>query len=152
VNTLRRRIAAGQVRAEQVQRPQGYAWRVYLDSRHPPTDPTVRPPDQDATGSLPQPPTQLAQADALASLIQATLTPIIGPLVAELTASRQANERQAERMSERQRQLTQQAELIGAQRSELALLRAEVETLMASPSSLTGSGAPETGRGPGLQP
>lgn len=30
-NTLRRRIEAGQVRAERVERPQGHVWRVYLD-------------------------------------------------------------------------------------------------------------------------
>jgi excisionase family DNA binding protein len=81
VNTLRRRIAAGQIQAAQVQRPQGYVWRVYLDGRHPPPR------------SLPQPPTALAQADALASLIQATLTPIIAPLVGQLDAQRQTIER-----------------------------------------------------------
>jgi len=53
VNTLRRRIAAGQVRAEQVERPQGYVWRVYLVGRHPPIDPTDHPPNQEAPGSLP---------------------------------------------------------------------------------------------------
>jgi excisionase family DNA binding protein len=31
LNTLRRRIDAGQVRAERVERPQGHVWRVYLD-------------------------------------------------------------------------------------------------------------------------
>jgi excisionase family DNA binding protein len=31
LNTLRRRIEAGQVRAERVERPQGHVWRVYLD-------------------------------------------------------------------------------------------------------------------------
>jgi hypothetical protein len=104
VNTLRRRIAAGQVQAEQVQRPQGYVWRVYLDGRHPPTEPTIHPPRQDATGSLPHPPTQLAQAEALASLIQATLTPIIAPLVGQLDAQRQTIERQAERVAELERE------------------------------------------------
>lgn len=92
VNTLRRRIAAGQVRAEQIQRPQGYAWRVYLDvepasTQHPPQES-----EQEAPRTLPQPP---APAEAMATLIQATLTPIVAPLVAELAASRQANERQA---------------------------------------------------------
>ena len=114
VNTLRRRIAAGQVQAERAQRPQGYVWRVYLEGRHPPSQPTNHPTDQEVPRSLPQPPTPLARADALASLIQATLTPIIGPLVAEVTASRQTIERLAD-------QLVSQAETIGH-------LRAEVET------------------------
>ena len=30
LNTLRRRIAAGEVRAERIKRPQGHVWRVYL--------------------------------------------------------------------------------------------------------------------------
>src|SRR3954469_3061621 len=96
VNTLRRKITAGQIQAERVQRPQGYVWRVHLDDRHPPSQPTNHPTEQEAPRSLPQPPTPLAQAEALASLIQATLTPIIAPLVAEVTASRQTIERQSE--------------------------------------------------------
>ncbi len=87
VNTLRRRITEGQVRGERVRRPQGYVWRVYLDDEHPP--------EQEAPSRLQQPATPLAQAEALATLIQATLTPIIAPLVAEQAALRQTVERQA---------------------------------------------------------
>jgi hypothetical protein len=137
VNTLRRRIAAGQVRAEQVERPQGYVWRVYLDGRHPPSYPTDHPPSQEAPGSLPQPPTQLAQAEALASLIQATLTPIIGPLVAELAASRQANERQADRVAELEREAGRlTAELVGA--------HATISTLTASTAPQSAETATDT--------
>src|SRR5919112_6348512 len=95
VNTLRRRITAGQIRAELVERPQGYVWRVYLDGRHPPTQPTDGPTNQEAPGSLLHPPAPIAQAEALAALIQATLTPIVAPLVAEQAALRQTVERQA---------------------------------------------------------
>jgi hypothetical protein len=112
VNTLRRRIAANQVRAEQVERPQGYVWRVYLDGRHPPTYPTSDPPDQEATGSLPHPPAPVAQAEALAALIQATLAPIVAPLVAEQAALRQTVERQAEQVADLR-------ETIGRQHAEL---------------------------------
>src|SRR5215218_11275074 len=35
VTALRRRVAAGQVRAERVVRPQGSTWRVYLDAHAP---------------------------------------------------------------------------------------------------------------------
>ena len=112
INTLRRRIAAGLVRAEQVERPQGYVWRVYLDGRHPPMQPTSDPTDRERLGSLPRPPAPLAQAEALAALIQATLTPIIAPLVAEQAALRQTVERQAT-------QLVGQAERLGRQGAEL---------------------------------
>ena len=112
INTLRRRIAAGLVRAEQVERPQGYVWRVYLDGRHPPTQPTSDPTDREHPGSLPRPPAPLAQAEALAALIQATLAPIVAPLLAEQAALRQTVERQAD-------QLVGQAETIGRQGAEL---------------------------------
>jgi hypothetical protein len=99
INTLRRRIAAGQVHAEQVERPQGYIWRVYLDGRHPTADPTSQPANQEATGSLPHPPT-VAPAEAMVSLIQTTISTVLGPLVAELAASRQTIERQGEQIGE----------------------------------------------------
>jgi len=40
LNTLRKRIANGQVRAERVQRPQGHVWRIYLDAEHPSNHPS----------------------------------------------------------------------------------------------------------------
>jgi hypothetical protein len=42
--------------------------------------------------------------DAIAAMIQATLTPILGPLVAELAASRQANERSQDRVAALERE------------------------------------------------
>jgi len=68
----------------------------------------------------------LAQADALASLIQGTLAPIVAPLVAELAASRQANERQAE-------QLVSMAETIGTLRAENDALEARLEGRWSEP-------------------
>jgi hypothetical protein len=53
----------------------------------------------------------------LASLIQATLLPIVAPLVAELAASRQANECQVDT-------LRAQAERIGVLTAEVAALKA----------------------------
>jgi hypothetical protein len=44
LNTLRKRIANGQVKAERVQRPQGHVWRVYVADEHPASHPS----DQDA--------------------------------------------------------------------------------------------------------
>jgi hypothetical protein len=31
-HALKRRIAAGEIRAERIERPQGYSWAVYLDT------------------------------------------------------------------------------------------------------------------------
>src|SRR5215213_6946498 len=51
LNTLRKRIADGQVRAERVERPQGHVWRVYVDG----ADRSIDPPDdmlhQDGAGT-----------------------------------------------------------------------------------------------------
>ena len=73
---------------------------------------------------------------------------MLAPLVGELAASRQTIERQAERQvalqEEHRREATKQAELIGAQRAELALLRAEVKTLTAQMSTLEAPMAPES--------
>jgi len=98
---------------------------VYLDGRHPPNDLAGNTPIQEATGRLLHPAAQLAQAEALASLIQATLTPIIAPLVAEQAALRQTVERQAE-------QLIGQAEMLGRQGAELEAAGVTVRELRAA--------------------
>jgi hypothetical protein len=77
VNTLRKRIRAGQVKAERVQRPQGYVWQVYLDARHPPDQPTDDPPSQQAPWSLQDPPTALTQAEAMAAYTRSLLEPLV---------------------------------------------------------------------------
>jgi hypothetical protein len=41
VTALRRRVAAGQIRAERLERPQGSAWRVFLDAHAPGDAPSV---------------------------------------------------------------------------------------------------------------
>src|SRR5687768_9177233 len=67
VNTLRKRIRTGQVRAERVERPQGYVWQVYLDGLQPPAQPVDDPPIQEAPSRLQQPPAPLVQAEAMAA-------------------------------------------------------------------------------------
>ena len=47
VTALRRRVAAGQVRAERVDRPQGSSWRVYLDAHAPEHAPRVTVAERD---------------------------------------------------------------------------------------------------------
>jgi len=100
LNTLRRRIAAGQVEAERVRRPQGHVWQVYL---HPPGTQDHRSTgtvQQDGAATVQHPPTALAQAEALTSLVQTTIGTVLGPLVAEQTALRLTVERQAEALAE----------------------------------------------------
>jgi hypothetical protein len=162
VNTLRRRIAAGQIQAAQVQRPQGYVWRVYLDGQHPPTDPPDDPPIQKATGSLPHPPSSITQAEAMVSLIQTTIGTVLGPLMAEQAALGQTVERQAETIAElREDRGRQAAELeratatIATLGNELAAERAKSimpttasqsspVALEASPASQSAGTAPDT--------
>jgi hypothetical protein len=119
LNTLRRRIDAGQVKAEQVQRPQGYVWRVYLDSvqQHPPEAPAQHADStlhQDAASTLPQPPTGLAQAEAMAAYTRSVLEPLVQAL-------EHANG-----------QIAWQAEAIGTLKAERDAARAELDALKAS--------------------
>ena len=111
VATVRRRIRDGSLRAERVQRPQGVAYVVLLGSDHG-TDHDRSDSDQQVgtTARLNQS-AQPAPAEAIAAMIQATLTPIIAPLVGELAASRQVNERLTD-------QLMSQADTIAELREE----------------------------------
>src|SRR5688572_24298608 len=89
-STIRRRIRAGTLQVTETRRPQGTVWLVHLPPGVRPataTD-TVDTASVDTTPAKVQPP-----AEAIAAMIQATLTPIIAPLVGELAASRQTIER-----------------------------------------------------------
>jgi len=88
LNTLRRRIDAGQVRADKVQRPQGHVWRVYLDSVQQPPAPAQQRSEQDAgstlhqdaDSTLQQPATSLMQAEAMAAYTRSVLEPLVTAL------------------------------------------------------------------------
>jgi excisionase family DNA binding protein len=118
-STIRRRIKSGALRVEETRRPQGVVWLVHLPSGATvgAGAATVDTASVTTTASTPAPP-----GEAIAAMIQATLTPIIAPLVAELAASRQANERQAETIA-------RQAEALGELRVELASAQAKIATL-----------------------
>ena len=128
VATVRRRIRDGSLRSEPVHRPQGIAYVVLLDTDHA-TDHDRSDSDQQVgtTARLNQ--SQVPPAEAIAAMIQVTLTPIIAPLVGELAASRQANERQAERIEELAR--------------EVGDLRAENRALVARTAPPAAEPAPE---------
>jgi hypothetical protein len=99
LNTLRRRISAGQIDAERVHRPQGHVWQVYLHraaTQEHRSDGTV----QRDGATVQQPPTAPAPAEAMVSLIQTTIGTVLGPLVGQLDAQRQTIERQAGEIAE----------------------------------------------------
>jgi hypothetical protein len=113
INTLRKRIRAGQVQAERVQRPQGYVWQVYVETLQPPDSPGSDPPSQEAPSRLQQPPQALMQAEAMAAYTRSLLEPLVATI-----------ERQAD-------QLVSQAETIGSLRADLAVARAAISSLEA---------------------
>jgi hypothetical protein len=73
-----------------------------------------------------------AQAKALATLVQATLTPIIAPLVAELAATRQTSERRADRIAELERENGRQGAELERAASTVVALSKENDALKAS--------------------
>ena len=80
LNTLRRRIAAGQIRAERVERPQGFMWQVYLDGAvEPSQDRANGTVHQDRPGTVQQPPTapSIVQAEAMAAYTRSVLEPLV---------------------------------------------------------------------------
>jgi excisionase family DNA binding protein len=94
-NTIRRYIQRGRVRAERLARPQGYAWRVYLEA--PPTMGDTSQPETShaVTSQVPPevPPTwlvPLAQELAAARTMIAHQAEQIGRLTAELEQARAA--------------------------------------------------------------
>src|SRR5688500_12856491 len=77
LNTLRRRIAAGQVQAENVHRPQGHVWQIYWHGA--PTQ-EHRAPDtmqEDGAGTVQPSPPALAQAEAMAAYTRSLLEPLV---------------------------------------------------------------------------
>jgi hypothetical protein len=110
LNTLRRRIAAGQVRAERVERAQGFVWQVYPDGAAPSRDGARETVQRDRPGTVqqaPTPPTALAQAEAMAAYTRSLLEPLVAH-VGELEGT-----------------VRDQAETIGRLTAELAAERAK---------------------------
>jgi hypothetical protein len=117
-NTLRRRIAAGQIRAEQVERPQGFVWQVYLDGPHGSGHGSNGTVQRDSLGTVQEgstliPPTSVAggadlmRAEAMAAYTRSLLEPLVA------------------RMAEQEVTIRDQAETIGRQAAELDALRAQ---------------------------
>lgn len=98
LNTLRRRIEAGQVRAERAERPQGHVWRVYLDGGQHAGQEAA----QEAPSTMQQPPGDVLRAEAMATYTRSLLEPLV------------------ERLAEQERIIRDQAEALGGLRAELA--------------------------------
>jgi len=128
VNTLRKRIRTGQVRAEQVQRPQGYVWQVYLGDLHPPGQPADDPAGQQAPWSLQNPPTALMQAEAMAAYTRSLLEPLVRH-VAELETTVRC---QAETIGRQSAELERAASVAVKLSDELDAARGQISTLTAS--------------------
>ena len=100
VTTVKRRIRAGALRAEEVSRPQGTVWLVYV----PPAADRAAISGHAPTGAVATAPVTTPGADAMVSLIQATIATVLGPLVGQLDALRQTAERHADRVAELERE------------------------------------------------
>lgn len=99
--TIRRRIKAGSLQITEARRPQGVVWLVHLP---PGTAPAAATDTVDTATVDTTPSAAPAPAEAMVSLIQATIGTVLGPLVGELAASRQAIGRQADRIAELERE------------------------------------------------
>jgi hypothetical protein len=148
VNTLRRRIAAGQVRADRVERAQGFVWRVYLDGRHPPNDPPNDPPGdapiRDAPGSVPHPPTAMMQAEAMAAYTRSLLEPLVTHVGALETTIREL-ERENGRVTAELTSAQDQMSKLLAERDELKASLWKTENSAPAPEAVQ---AQETSPGP----
>ena len=123
-NTVRRWCATGRLRSERVARPQGDAIRVYLDGDVPGTSRGTSQEVPDEIGHdvppryVPQVPTELQRAEALAEYS----AQLLAPVVAELATSR--------------RQLVAQAEELGRLRSKLEAAQARILELELSKEAM----------------
>jgi excisionase family DNA binding protein len=129
LNTLRRRIDAGQIRAERVSRPQGHVWRVYLDAGQR----SDQHAEQDAGSTLPQPPGDVLRAEAMATYTRSLLEPLVN------------------RLAEQERTIRELAEELGRLRERVATFEAPTSHQTREASNLTAH-APDPSRGPSGPP
>jgi hypothetical protein len=144
LNTLRRKIASGEIRAERVSRPQGHVWRVHLDGQHETASTAQHAdqhPEQDAGSTLQQPAVEIQRAEVMASFLTPLLQQAMQPLVDELSQARRQMVEQAERLGAVQAELTQAKERI------LALEAPKAEPVAVEPAA-----ADEGVSGPATRP
>jgi excisionase family DNA binding protein len=100
LNTLRRKIKAGEIHAERIERPQGHVWQVYLSTLQPPNQQEGQHPPstlQQPAGSVQHPPDTQDSAAAveLVRLVEKLqqqnleLAGRVGYLQAELSQARE---------------------------------------------------------------
>ena len=133
VTTVKRRIRAGALRAEEARRPQGTVWLVYLPLAADPAATSGRAP----TGTAATAPTTTPAADAMVGLIQTTIATVLGPLVGQLDALRLTVERQADRVAELERENGRFAAERAAAEARYAALEARTASQNAEASTNT---------------
>jgi excisionase family DNA binding protein len=144
--TVRRMIQRGQLEAERVHRPQGTAYLVTLPVNGTGQGtPTAQPARHMGRPNDTEPP---AQAEAMVSLIQATIGTILGPLVAEQTALRLTVERQADQLVSQAETVGRQSERVAALELENSRLSARLMVAQAAPSPLVARTAPQPAEPP----
>jgi hypothetical protein len=100
LNTLRRRIAAGQIDAERVHRPQGHVWQVYLHGAGTQEHRANGTMQREGATVQPQMAPALIQAEAMAAYTRSILEPLVQS-VDRLTTRVAELERENGRLSER---------------------------------------------------
>jgi excisionase family DNA binding protein len=154
VNTLRRKLDAGRIRGERVERPQGYVWRVYLpaaagrrNGHHPPAQQLDQEAPQPAASTLQEPPAgaALAQAELMGNLVAPLIQQAITPLVEELAATRAQLVSQAERIGRLETELKARGQDLGALRLERDQLADELRAVRVPRES---DPSPDALRGP----
>jgi excisionase family DNA binding protein len=134
--TVRRMLRRGQLEGERVHRAQGSAYVVKL-----PVDNTAGDTDATATQqpagnvSRANATAQRAPAEAIAAMIQATLTPVIAPLVGELAATRQVAERRADAIAELREERGRLTAELERAASTVVMLGEELDALKAAQAS-----------------
>jgi len=114
LNTLRRKIEAGQVTAERISRPQGHVWRVHLNGVQHRSTASEQHAEQHAGSTLPQHLAEIQRAEAMAAYSTALLAPLVSELATTLV------------------KMVEQAETIGRLTAELEALRVSVHATAAN--------------------
>jgi hypothetical protein len=94
LGTVRRKIARGELRAEQAHRPQGRVWQIWLQPAQDAVDLPIQPP----ASTLPQHPGEIQRAETMSVFLVPLLQQAMQPLVDELAATRAQLVTQAERI------------------------------------------------------
>jgi hypothetical protein len=80
LNTLRRRMAADQVKAARIERAPGFVWQVYLGGAAPSNDRATERVRRGHASAAQQPPTSIMPAEAMAAYSDSLMVPLLQAL------------------------------------------------------------------------